>query len=72
VNRYLPLKFGVVITFPRADKTINARFYGGIGILYDWRERATRECALAALLRRINYKRRIRAQWLKLSIELPV
>jgi hypothetical protein len=33
---------------------------------------AARAHPRVALLRRINYKRRIRAQWLKLSIELPV
>lgn len=35
----LLVKFEIVVTFPRVDKTINVQFYGGIGILYDLCER---------------------------------
>lgn len=32
------MKFKIAVTFPHTDKTLNVRFYGEIGILYDWRE----------------------------------
>lgn len=61
----LLVKFEIVVTFLRINKTINVQFYGGIATLYDWsekererergRENAAR-CIHVALLRRINCK----------------
>lgn len=57
-NCWSSMKFETVVTSPRDDKTINVRFYGGIGTLYDWRENGVH--IRVAFLWRINCKRCIR------------